>query len=83
MSSILSKAKIGSACLRPPAAVEITSEGVVAAALRAPGQPPVYSWRPLPAGAVVADAAEPNLRDAAAVSAAIRAASTEPMPLVS
>jgi type IV pilus assembly protein PilM len=80
MSSILSKAKIGSACLRPPAAVEITSEGVVAAAVRSPGQPPVYSWRALPAGAVVADAAEPNLRDAAAVSTAIRAALDELAP---
>jgi type IV pilus assembly protein PilM len=73
MSSILSKAKLGSlAGGRPPAAVEITPEGVLAAALPGPGQAPVYAFQALPAGAILPGIGEPNLRAPEAVAAAIR-----------
>jgi hypothetical protein len=46
MVSILSKAKPGSQSgARPPAAVELVPEGVLAAALHTPGEPPVYAFR--------------------------------------
>lgn len=59
---------------RPPAAVEIAPEGVLAAALPGPGQPPVYAFEPLPSGALVPGIAEANVRSADAVVAAIRTA---------
>jgi len=59
---------------RPPAAVEIAPEGVLAAALPGPGQPPVYAFEPLPAGAVVPGIAEANIRAIEPVVAAIRTA---------
>jgi type IV pilus assembly protein PilM len=52
---------------RPPAAVEVSSLGVLAAA----GQPPVYGFAPLAAGAVTPGVAEANLRAPAAVAEAI------------
>ena len=73
MNSILSKAKLGSQPGgRPPAAVEIAPEGVLAAALQGPGQAPAYAFQPLPAGAVLPGIGEPNLRTPEAVTAAIR-----------
>jgi type IV pilus assembly protein PilM len=73
VSSILHKAKIGSKPGgRPPAAVELAPEGVLAAALPGQGQPPVYAFQPLPAGALVPSIDEPNLHAAEAVAAAIR-----------
>jgi type IV pilus assembly protein PilM len=71
VKAILSKAnsQLGG---RPPAAVEITPEGVLAAALPAAGGSPTYAFQPLPAGALVPGIGEPNLRNAAAVSDAIR-----------
>jgi type IV pilus assembly protein PilM len=60
--------------VRPPAAIEIAPEGVLAAALPAPGQSPVYAFQPLPAGALVPGIGEPNLRAPEAVASAIRAA---------
>jgi type IV pilus assembly protein PilM len=75
MVSILSKAKPGSQSgARPPAAVELVPEGVLAAALHTPGEPPVYAFEPLPAGALVPGIGEPNLRAPEAVANAIRAA---------
>jgi type IV pilus assembly protein PilM len=59
---------------RPPAAVEIAQQGVLAAALPAPGQPPVYAFEPLPHGALQPGVAEPNLRSVDSVSGAIRTA---------
>jgi type IV pilus assembly protein PilM len=59
---------------RPPAAVELSPEGVIAAALPASGQQPVYAFLPLPPGALVPGIGEPNIRDAVAVTAAIRSA---------
>lgn len=75
MSSILSKAKLGSQPgARPPVAVEVAPEGVLAAASPGPGQPPVYAYVPLPPGALVPGIGEPNLRAADAVVNAIRSA---------
>ena len=73
MNSILSKAKLGTQPGgRPPAAVEITPEGVLAAAIPAPGQPPVYAFEPLAPGALLPGIGEPNLRAPDAVADAIR-----------
>ena len=75
MSTLLSKAKIGAQPgARPPAAVEIAPEGVVAAALPGPGQSPVYAFERLPSGAVIPGIGEPNLRAPEAVTEAIRTA---------
>jgi type IV pilus assembly protein PilM len=75
VNSILSKAKLGSQSGgRPPAAVEVTPDGVMAAALPAPGHSPVYAFVPLPAGALVPGIGEPNLRAPEAVANAIRSA---------
>jgi type IV pilus assembly protein PilM len=71
MSSILSKTG-SQASGRPPAAVEIAPEGVLAAALPGPGQAPVYAYQPLPAGALLPGIGEANLRAPEAVAAAIR-----------
>lgn len=75
MTSILSNAKIGSvAGSRPPAAVELSPQGVLAAALPGPGQPPVYAFQPLQAGSLAPGIGEPNLRAPEAVANAIRSA---------
>jgi type IV pilus assembly protein PilM len=75
LKSILSKAKIATQPGgRPPAAVELSPEGVLAAALPAPGQPAVYAFEPLPAGMLVPNIGEPNLRAPEVVTAAIRSA---------
>ena len=74
MTSILSKAKLGTEPGgRPPAAVEITPDGVLAAAIPALGQPSVYAFQALAAGALLPGIGEPNVRAAEAVTAAIRA----------
>ncbi|MGD0891826.1 MAG: hypothetical protein ABR923_09855 [Terracidiphilus sp.] len=73
MKSILDKAKIATQPGgRPPAAVELAPEGVLAAALPAPGQPAVYAYEPLPPGMLVPNIGEPNLRAPEVVTAAIR-----------
>lgn len=59
---------------RPPAAVEVTPEGVLAAALPAGGQAPDFAFAPLPAGAVVPGIAEANLHAPEAVAQAMRTA---------
>jgi type IV pilus assembly protein PilM len=75
MSSILSRAKLGAqAGGRPPVAVELSPEGALAAALPGPGQPPVYAFAPLPAGALIPGIGEPNLRAPEAIAGAIRKA---------
>jgi type IV pilus assembly protein PilM len=81
VSSILSKANLGTQPGgRPPAAVEITPEGVLAAAVPAPGQLPVYAFQPLAPGAVLAGIGEPNLRAPEAVADAIRDALNQVSP---
>jgi len=59
---------------RPPAAIELSPDGVLAAAVPAPGQPPVYAFEPLPPGALLPGIAEPNLPAPEVVTAAIRSA---------
>ncbi len=81
MNSLLSKANLGTQpAARPPAAVEITPEGVLAAAIPAPGQPPVYAFQPLPPRALLPGIGEPNLRFADVVTTAIRTALDEVSP---
>jgi type IV pilus assembly protein PilM len=75
VTSILAKAKLGSLPgVRPPVAVELSPQGVLAAASPAPGQPPVYAFEPLPEGALVPGIGEHNLRAPEVVANAIRAA---------
>jgi type IV pilus assembly protein PilM len=64
----------GNPSARPPAAVELVPEGVLAATSPGPGQAPVYAFEALPAGALVPGIGEPNLRAPEAVANAIRAA---------
>lgn len=74
MKSILKRARIGSqAGGRPSAAVEITQEGVLAAASSS-GNEPQFAFVALPNGAVVPGIEEPNLRAPEAVAHAIRTA---------
>jgi type IV pilus assembly protein PilM len=49
---------------RPPAAVELSPEGVLAAALPGSGAAPVYAFVPLPPGALIPGIGEPNIRSA-------------------
>jgi type IV pilus assembly protein PilM len=58
---------------RPPAAVEVSPVGVLAAAIPGPGQSPVYAFQALPAGAILPGIGEPNLRAPEVVASAIRA----------
>ena len=75
MRSILSKAQFGTQPGgRPPAAVELAPQGVLAAATPAAGKPPVFAFAPLAAGALLPGIGEPNLLSPEAVVAAIRAA---------
>jgi type IV pilus assembly protein PilM len=75
MTSILSKTKLGSQLGgRPPVAVELSSQGVLAAASPGAEQPPVYTFVPLPPGALVPDIAEKNLRSPEVVANAIHTA---------
>jgi type IV pilus assembly protein PilM len=59
---------------RPPVAVELSPQGVLAAASPGPGQLPVYAFEPLPDGAIVPGIGEQNLRAPEVVANAIRAA---------
>jgi type IV pilus assembly protein PilM len=81
VKAILSKAKLGTQPgSRPPAALELTPEGVLAAAISSPGQPPVYAFEPLAPGSLLPGIGEPNLRAPEAVAAAIRAAMDQLSP---
>jgi type IV pilus assembly protein PilM len=83
MSSILNAAKLKSETGgRPPAAVEISPEGVLAAALSAAGGSPVYAFEALPEGFVVPGIEEPNLRAPEAVANAIRTALEQVSPRI-
>jgi len=73
MSSLLSRAKLASQPGgRPPVAVEIAPHGVLAATSPGHGQPPVFAFEPLPAGALLPGIADQNLHAAEAVATAIR-----------
>lgn len=81
MRSILSKAKlISQSGARPPVAVELSPQGVLAAASPGPGQPPVYAFEPLPADALVPGIGEQNLRAPDVVANAIRNALDQVSP---
>jgi|ERR1017187_5812832 type IV pilus assembly protein PilM len=74
MSAMWNKSKSGvPGGARPPAAVEITPEGVLAAALPGKNQDPVYAFAPLRPGTLLPGIGEPNLREPRAVADAIRA----------
>ncbi len=73
LSKVINKAATtpgGRKAARPPAAVELTSHGVVAAA----GAPPSYGTAPLAAGALTPGVVEPNLQEPQAVADALRLA---------
>jgi type IV pilus assembly protein PilM len=73
--SILSKTKLASQPGgRPPVAVELSPQGVLAAASPGQGHSPVYAFAALPEGAIVPGIGEPNLRSPEVVADAIRAA---------
>ncbi len=57
---------------RPPAAVDLSPQGALAAALPGKGAPPVYAFAPLPPGALTPSIVEVNLHAVDAVIAAIR-----------
>lgn len=81
MNSLLSRAKLGTQPGgRPPAAVEITPEGVLAAALPAPGDPAAYAFQALPPGSLLPGIGEPNLRATEAIVAAIRSTLSQVSP---
>jgi type IV pilus assembly protein PilM len=73
---------------RPPAAIELTPDGVLAAVRPSAGRQdktgaggtPVYAFAPLPAGALIPGIDEPNLRTPEAVTEAIRTALGEVSP---
>lgn len=64
---------------RPPAAVELSPEGVLAAALSS-GDTAAYAFVALRPGALVPGIAEPNIRDTESVAAAIRSALSQVSP---
>jgi type IV pilus assembly protein PilM len=68
------------ASARPPAAIELSPDGVLAASVSIPGQPPVYAFEPLPPGALLPGISEPNLPTPEIVTAAIRSALAQVAP---
>jgi type IV pilus assembly protein PilM len=80
MASIFNKFKAGSQMAgRPPAAVEVAPEGVLAAAVPVSG-PPVFAFAAIRAGSIVPGIEEANLRSPEAVAKAIRAALDQVSP---
>ena len=73
MASIFGKISSPPAASRPPAAVEIAPEGVLAAAVPASGVP-VFAYAALRPGTILPGIEETNLRAPDAVAAAVRAA---------
>ena len=65
---------------RPPAAVELTPDGVLAASLSGSGPQPEYAFASLPSGALIPGIGEPNIRNHEAVVSAIRSALGEVSP---
>jgi type IV pilus assembly protein PilM len=68
---------------RPPVALEITPDGVLAAAVPGAGQAPVYAYQPLQHGALLPGIGEPNLRDVAGIAAAMKAVLDQVSPRTS
>jgi type IV pilus assembly protein PilM len=84
LPSIFQKNAFKAAGARPPAAVELSPEGVLAAALpaarRGASAAQVYAFVPLPEGALVPSIDAPNFRAPEAVSAALRSALSQVAP---
>jgi len=76
---MLNKVKASTQTARPPAAVELTADGALAAALSAAGEP-VYAFVSLPEGALTPGIEPPNLRAPEAVADAIRSALDQVSP---
>lgn len=75
MKSLLSKTKIGARSSgRPRAAIELSPDGVIGAALDSSHGEPVYAFAPLPVGALVPGITDPNIRSTDAVASAVRSA---------
>jgi type IV pilus assembly protein PilM len=73
VSPILSRSKsAGQNAGRPPAAIELTSEGVLAAALPGKHDAPAYAYEPLRPGILIPGISELNMTSPEAVSLAIR-----------
>jgi type IV pilus assembly protein PilM len=66
--------------VRPQAAVELAPEGALAAAIPGAGQPTVYAFAALPAGALVPGIAEANMRQPEVVAEALRSALDQVSP---
>jgi type IV pilus assembly protein PilM len=71
VSPVLSRSNSSSGA-RPPAAIELTSEGVLAAALPGKHEDPIYAFEPLRPGVLVPGIGEMNMSSPEAVSLAIR-----------
>ena len=75
MKSIFKKTRLDSSARgRPPVAIEVSSDGVMGAALSGSDDESVYAFAPLPQGAIVPGIAEQNIRSAEIVASAIRSA---------
>lgn len=75
MSPIFSTSKsAGQSGNRPSAAIELTSEGVLAASLAGRHEQPVFAFEPLRPGVLVPGISELNMSSPEAVSSAIRSA---------
>jgi type IV pilus assembly protein PilM len=75
MRSILGgKQSAAKVAARPPAAVEISAEGIVAASLPGKGEAPSVAFEPLPTGTIAPGIGNQNLPQPEAVAAAIRKA---------
>jgi type IV pilus assembly protein PilM len=79
VQSMLNKVKTNALQGRPPVAVELTPDGVLAAALPATGEA-VYAFAPLPHETLVPGIEHPNLRAPQAVADAIRSALDQVSP---
>jgi len=84
VNQILNKVSLGSRLGgRPPAAVELSPQGVLAAVRPGgpgTGQKPVYAYVPLPEGALLPGIGEPNIRMQEAISGAMRSALSQVSP---
>ena len=75
MSPIINRSTAaGQSGNRPPAAIELTSEGVLAASLAGKHEDPVFAFEPLRPGVLVPGISELNMSSPEAVSTAIRSA---------
>jgi type IV pilus assembly protein PilM len=74
VSPIFSRSKSAQNGTRPSAAIELTSEGVLAASLAGRHEQPVFAFEPLRAGVLIPGISELNMSSPEAVSSAIRSA---------